>query len=1212
MFLEFPNLDALQLALTSGAIPAEVAGAAAEFGVADDGRVFVSVAGKFRREDAARLKELGVAGRKKSPVEMQRSVTCWPEILPLRRDESNVVVTERTPVLFDLPDDGTLAEVVNEMLRLGNDRQSFRRIVADAASVGADAGSVRHGGESRVLLRVVGPPYYSLLRALDRESGDPGRMRHRRAIQGGDAAPRAFVERHSGVWVEAGYSHPLEEHLQSPPGKLLLLRFPHDWAQLDEAPFRDVYDVLEFDVPDSATRTLPASGSLRLKVPLRLVRGGTADVPELWVLRENAVERLESFVQSAADHLVARLSFAVGVVAEAAGFRTDAGSVGHGAETTVVLRLRPGRQPAPVLVLDAAAYCSYLKIPNLFLPAGRRLHPPLRRDVVKSLLADDAGQITWLEEVDDGRFQPCSLPDAAFRPLDDWVEYVLDRHHAPLEAWVQSTRFDFEPFICADDKPDKPKPKPEAAKSATDPRKPKDQPQTAAAPKKQGVIERLARKFQKRKPQEAAANPQAAARKPNELERRLRELEEAFLKLESPLDDPRRRDLWREMARTNAELRHTADASLCWTHVVWEDETPDGDDLDEWLETASGVWPDFDAAVVDPALAEQRVVDALTDPSPSQAAVNAVAAWLVWCDVRSDRLQPVKGPAEAGHYEHPFAAHMPELRQYLERQEAFLPIRTAWLAWSAFSRLSGGDELALARARDRLLERLFQHGLIPEHDLPGFLRVAGLRSGDRFRGVRRQVVELRELVQEWGDRFRGVMSGGTPTPAYIDLIFAFGFARLGESARCKELLTSAGETLRPRHLHDWLFAAFEHRIGEALKGRPPVDSLPRDLLEEAEMMDRMERYKIDRLREHSQILEPHERIEPYRRWHGRHADELSKTLDRLSDVLDRADLAKRLGTLLAEQRPDAERTRIVATSLELAPQLGEAVAERILKYVSPLLDRLSDPLEQALLLEKAMLLAANYDRKNDVMNFVERMQHLLQSVGRGWPGLERSKASEVGGRRSEVGRGNTAGTGPTSDLRPPTSGWLQPFESLLAESMRGMRKLGMREPISRLLATMDGIVERLRQRQPKRPANDKTPDELLKLRLQIAAGWFYFGHDASAWPILDTVRELLFRNELISNHQTKLACAYIAALAQAPVEQALERYRELFAGLRGITDSFTTNSHYSLSQLDVVEALVLAIASDDFTPDKAGRKWMDDDEFLIRRRIHRDMRAALA
>jgi len=262
MFLEFPNLDALQLALTSGAIPAEVAGAAAEFGVADDGRVFVSVAGKFRREDAARLKELGVAGRKKSPVEMQRSVTCWPEILPLRRDESNVVVTEKTPVLFDLPDDGTLAEVVNEMLRLGNDRQSFRRIVADAASVGADAGSVRHGGESRVLLRVVGPPYYSLLRALDRESGDPGRMRHRRAIQGGDAAPRAFVERHSGVWVEAGYSHPLEEHLQSPPGKLLLLRFPHDWAQLDEAPFRDVYDVLEFDVPDSATRTLPASGSL--------------------------------------------------------------------------------------------------------------------------------------------------------------------------------------------------------------------------------------------------------------------------------------------------------------------------------------------------------------------------------------------------------------------------------------------------------------------------------------------------------------------------------------------------------------------------------------------------------------------------------------------------------------------------------------------------------------------------------------------------------------------------------------------------------------------------------------------------------------------------------------------------------------------------------------------------------------------------------------
>jgi FtsH ternary system domain X7 len=1168
MFLEFPKLDALQLALTSGAVPSEVAGAAAQVGVADDGRVFVSTAAKFRREEAARLKQLGVAGRKKSPVEMQRAVACWPEILPLRRDQAAFVTTEKTPVLFDLPDDGTLAEVVNEMLRLGNDRQSFRRFVADAASVGADAGSVRHGAESRVLLRVVGPPYYSLLRALDRETGD--------------GEPRAFVERHPGVWVEAGYSHPLEDHLQPAPGKLLLLRPPHDWLQLDEAPFRDVYEVLEFDVPDSATRTPAASGSLRLKVPLRLVRGGTADVPELWVLRENAVERLESFVQSAADQLVARLSFAVGHVAEAASFHAEAGSighgsVGHGAETTVVLRLRPGRQPAPVLVLDAAAYCSYLKIPNLFVPAGRRLHPPLRRDVVKSLLADDAGQITWLAE-DDGRFQPCSLPDSAFRPLDDWVEYVLDRHHAALDAWVQSTRFDFEPFICADDKPDKPKPKKESAKSAADPRRPKEPTDSATSPKKQGVIERMARRFQNRKPKQSAAKPQAAARKPSELERRLRELEESFLKLESPLDDPARRDLWREMARTNAELRHAADAGLCWTHVVWEVESeidPDAasvrvaplDDLDEWLETAvrhiPGISENPRDVVADPAIAEQYVVNALTDPSPSQAAVNAVAAWLVRCDATSPGANP-------------FAAHMLELRQYLERHEPFLPIRTAWLAWLAFSRLSGGDELALARARDRLLERLFQHGLIPEHDLPGFLRAAGLRSGDRFRGVRRQVVELRELVQEWGDRFRGSMSAGTPTPAYIDLIFAFGFARLGEPGRCKELLKSAGETLRKDFIHHWLFAAFEHRLGEALKGRPPVDSLPRDLLEEAELMDRMDRYKIDRLREHSQLLEPHERIEPYRRWHGCHADELSRMLDGLSDVLDRADLAKRLGTLLAEQRPDAQRTRIVATSLELAPRLGEAVAEGILKYVPPLLDRLNDPLEQALLLEKALLLAANYDRKSDVLNFVERMHQLLLAQ-------------------------KDAGTAV-----------IQPFESLLAESMRGMRKLGMREHMSRLLATMDGIVESLRQRQPKRPANDKTPDELLKLRLQIAAGWFYFGHDASAWPILDAVRDILLRNDLIPNHQTKLACAYIAALGQAPVEQALERYRELFSGLRGVTDSFTTNSHYSLSQLDVVEALVLAIASDDFTPDKAGRRWMDDDEFLIRRRIHRDVRAALA
>jgi hypothetical protein len=36
---------------------------------------------------------------------------------------------------------------------------------------------------------------------------------------------------------------------------------------------------------------------------------------------------------------------------------------------------------------------------------------------------------------------------------------------------------------------------------------------------------------------------------------------------------------------------------------------------------------------------------------------------------------------------------------------------------------------------------------------------------------------------------------------------------------------------------------------------------------------------------------------------------------------------------------------------------------------------------------------------------------------------------------------------------------------------------------------------------------------------------------------------------------------------------------------------------------------VLAVVSDDFTMGTNARRWLDDDEYLVRKRIHRDLRA---
>jgi hypothetical protein len=89
---------------------------------------------------------------------------------------------------------------------------------------------------------------------------------------------------------------------------------------------------------------------------------------------------------------------------------------------------------------------------------------------------------------------------------------------------------------------------------------------------------------------------------------------------------------------------------------------------------------------------------------------------------------------------------------------------------------------------------------------------------------------------------------------------------------------------------------------------------------------------------------------------------------------------------------------------------------------------------------------------------------------------------------------------------------------------------------------------------------------------------------------------------------------YVATASQAPLEEALGRIEELFASgkLDRLPNTFTTGNYYSRFHLNIAEAVVLALANDDFALGPAARRWLDDDEYLVRRRVHRDVRAALA
>lgn len=1146
MILCFPNYDTLRLALLNGAVPMKLASAPVQAGFDDEGRIWLQPAADPARGTLSELDRLGVKAHKKSPVSLDEEAGCWPQLFPIERAEGPPAVSEKTPILFELPP-SQLSAVVSEMLRLGNDRQSVRYL--------------EQGEAGRVLLRVIGPPYYTLLRALD--------------TNGQAEAPLAYVESTPRVWVQLGHRHPLMAQLKAPAGQMVLLRPPRQWTWLKDEPFRDIYEIVEFDLPFLPASWSDAERTERLTVPLRLGQGAGTDVAELWVLREHGFEQLDTLVREANDELLARLDFAVG--------ESDGQQV-------IVLRVRPSKAAPPVLVLRAVAFRPHpARLPNLYLPCGRALLPPLRRDAVRRLLAEDPAVITWLRPEGDHQFVPETLPDSAFRPLSAWIDYVLEHDRKPLEQWVQSSLFDFEPFICSDDVERAPRP-PRADKQRAGPRPAERADETAETPEPTKPVKKPRRKQESEDPFIAVAQPEAGVQ---ERQRQLAELEDRFRNLEGALDSDDRQQLWPELAELNASLGRGDDAGLCWLSAFWNARRPPAAWTWQWLQTEAGAvvsrpvkgqarsrsWAELPAT-------PETAVDAadldrlLALPEPASADLRTLVAYLVWAEQRTPHPPAVVQRLNA-------------LRQFVEKHEYLLPVRAVWLAWVSLTRLSHGDVLALARARDRLLERLFEQGLKPDQDLPGFLRFAGQASDQRSRNVRHWLATLNGLAQQWLERMPPPVYTETRTAQYIDLMFAFGLARLGEQTASRRLLDRAVEVLDAdgHPAHSFLMQAFAYRISEAMAHRPHTGPLPTEYMEELARLQAERKktvndvnpdYVIDRMRWLSRILEPAQKVDPYRETKGRRS-KLDTALAELPDILDRTELAQRINELL--QSPPGEkdhreaRARVLRFALDQAPRAGEGFALHLLQLTPAAVDALPESqdlhqLEQRTgLLEKGLFVAAHFDHVEIVQELVVRFEQLLESP-----------------------RGTDA---------------VQWIDGLVGQCFRGLRKLGMRDVIDRLMRKLASTILEGRRLDDLDATWASKHLEGLQALVHVAAGWYYFSRNVEAETVLRVARELLFGEELNAKGKAQLACAYAAALGQAPVELAQRRLEELFHRLSGIRDTFGVNKYFGWLQLQVVEAVVRAVVSDDFLLGADARRWLDDDEFLVRRRIHQDVRTML-
>ena len=134
-----------------------------------------------------------------------------------------------------------------------------------------------------------------------------------------------------------------------------------------------------------------------------------------------------------------------------------------------------------------------------------------------------------------------------------------------------------------------------------------------------------------------------------------------------------------------------------------------------------------------------------------------------------------------------FLSRLPRIREYLERHESMLGVRAVWLAWWHLAGLGGPahDVKAVGSPRPALATAIGR-GIEQGRDLPYFLHVAGEANSERMRSVRVRANHLYTAIEKWHSA-----NNVEVNKPYVDLMFAFGLAKLGEATAARDLMNGA-------------------------------------------------------------------------------------------------------------------------------------------------------------------------------------------------------------------------------------------------------------------------------------------------------------------------------------------------------------------------------------------------------------------------------------
>ncbi len=963
-----------------------------------------------------------------------------------------------------------------------------------------------------------------------------------------DAQVEVYCEARPGAWVETGCTHPLLNTLRPTPGDELLLSRDRPWRSWPAVPPLPVASP-RLGKP-LARRTLPPLPTHA--VNLRLVPNASAAAATLW-LWSGGRAGLAELLRDTPEALLRK-------------YRVATLDAPDNASGVTVLLAEPGGAAPVALTAELAEFAAHPQCPTLFLPAGTRLAPPLRPRALVKLFDLAAGHLTVLARRGDS-WRPARIPTASFGNLRDAIDYEVPRRADYRPASAAASWANLPAFVAETEEV----PARESAAPA------RGSAEVAVA--RPGRLREWLRRWRQRgrplrfglppevepelpatevpadRLQGKLASPQALVMG-NEWATRRGDLERRVLADLPRLSPAARVELWGDLAEVYAAFGDAADAAVCRLNAAW-DGTPDL--AAAWFQAECRA-----ARVSGPRLTAANLLDA-----PDSAPLAAVtAAYLA--------SAAAPGP------------ELPELLRRVTRREGDLPARGVWLARLGAARASGGDPLGLAGARDRLFARLRDKGPGLDLDAPAFLRFKGVAAGDRLTLARDWLLHVREPVQRWVGKLASPgrlqwagLDGEAPrTAAYADLMLAWGLGKVGDRAHAKGLELAATKALQlpatpgtdPR-VHPHLLARFLARVRDAQDGRADGDAAPH---EAPPGTDAIGRYAIDALRAHSRILEPRAGVDPFESrdvlgFLG--GDALGARLAeflRPKGALHNPDDARRLLAIDEADPTAVTMPRVLFALLEAAPRLDPQLVSAVIPQTLRAIELIPEWVRLGNLGGDAATLTLRYGRR--MLLSACHAATLFQLAG------SLRAATEQLIERCD------APDGPTARLFEPVAG---PY-------FRALARLGLR-PLAELL------VARLR------PGGEAGPTEL-----GVAVGYYVAGQPDAANAILDAARDRLFVKGIRDDRdRTAIAMAYAAALEHAPPRTALGRLEELFLRLDMVTATGATNRYFTLAPLALIDVVIRAVVSEEFTLGPQVRAWLDDDEYLTRRRVSRDLGEAL-